>query len=98
MEHSLARSRSRFSQGPPAHGPGAINLVPFDRSESAAVRAQHLPGASRRFHQGHATGLLFRVAAIARRAAGGAITLECGALSPLLLRWTRRPQGLVRHT
>src|SRR5678816_1977959 len=73
MEDSLTESRPRVSQGPPAHGPSTINMVSVNRQESAEVRTKHLPGASVRFHQGHAARLLFCVTSVAHRAARGPI-------------------------
>ena len=42
MEHPSARSRSRFSEGPPHHGADSVDMVSCDRPQSAEICAQHL--------------------------------------------------------
>ena len=45
---SAARPRSRFSEGSSHHGPGAVDLVPDHRPQSAEICAQHLQSAGER--------------------------------------------------
>ena len=82
MEHPSARSRSRFSEGPPHHGADSVHLVPGDRPQSAEVCAQHLPGDRRRFCSSDAANLLLADAAFASRAADHAIKKNGPGLVP----------------
>ncbi len=64
VEDPAPRSRPRVSQGPPADGPGAIHLVPRDRSQPAEVRAEHLSGDTRGLRQGDPARVLLASASI----------------------------------
>src|SRR5205823_9814548 len=70
----VTRPRSRVSEGAPLDGPGAIDLVPADRPQSAEIRPQHLPGDRGRLHPGDPPPLLLSGAGVASRAAHRAVT------------------------
>ena len=65
VEYPSARSRSRLSQRASHHGAGSVDLVSGDRSQSAEVCAQHLPGHCVGFCSCHAAHLLLARSAVA---------------------------------
>src|SRR2546426_1898815 len=48
--------RSCLPEGAPLDGPGAVDLVPADRSQPSEIRAEHLSGDGGRLREGHAPG------------------------------------------
>src|SRR5207248_6801863 len=74
MAHPVTRPRSRGAQGAPPDGPGAIDLVPADRSQSSEIRAQHLSGDGGGFRHGDPARLLLPGAGLTPGAARGAVT------------------------
>ena len=69
-----------FRARTPADGAGPVHVVPGDRPQPAAVRAEHLPGDGRRFRHGHPARVLHAGDAVASRAAGHALTLPANVL------------------
>src|SRR5205807_9717931 len=73
VAHPAARPRPCLLEGAPPDGPGAVDLVPADRSQPSEIRAKHLSGDGGRLREGHAPGVLLRGTAVTHRAAGCAL-------------------------
>ena len=71
-----ADGEPRVPAGTPDHGPGAIELVPSLRSQSADVRAEHLPCDAGGLQEGHAADLPRARRGELHRAADGDSTLK----------------------
>ena len=57
LSFCVADGESRFSAGPPDHGPDSVELVPALRSQSADIREEHLLGQARGLQESDATDL-----------------------------------------
>src|SRR5437660_10762116 len=73
MADPVTRPRSRGPQGAPPDGPGTIDLVPADRSQSSEIRAQHLSGDGGGFRYGDPARILLAGARVAPGAASGSV-------------------------
>ena len=93
IRDSVPRQRSRVPARAPHHGAGAEHLVPGDRSESAEVRAEHLPGAGGRFRRGHAAHLPLRRAGVAHRCCRSQREVAGRFCNARVLPGGRRPVG-----
>src|SRR5207249_7612741 len=92
VAHPAARPRPRLPEGAPPDGPGAVDLVPADRSQPSEIRAEHLSGDGGRLREGHAPGVLLRGAAVTHRVAGCALdrfTSREVFVSPRFEQWYR---------